>query len=91
MDRRHYDPADAEAFPKDVARALRQSWVVASKHGDGPRAVTEIQAEAEAAGYAWQTVRTAKDAIGADAIKMGLGGQWGGGWSLPKARGCPRA
>jgi hypothetical protein len=31
--RRHYDSADAEAFAKDVARALRQSWIVAAKHG----------------------------------------------------------
>jgi hypothetical protein len=33
VDRRHLDHAEAEAFAKDVARALRQAWVVLGKHG----------------------------------------------------------
>jgi hypothetical protein len=33
VNRRHLDPVAAEAFAKDVARALRQAWVVQAKHG----------------------------------------------------------
>jgi hypothetical protein len=33
IDRRHLDPAEAEAFARDVARALRQAWVVPGKRG----------------------------------------------------------
>ena len=33
ISRRHLDPTAAEAFAKDVARALRQAWIVQGKHG----------------------------------------------------------
>jgi hypothetical protein len=33
VDSRHLFPAEAEALAKEVARALRQSWVIANKHG----------------------------------------------------------
>jgi hypothetical protein len=33
IDRRHLDPTAAEAFAKDVARALRQAWIAQGKHG----------------------------------------------------------
>jgi hypothetical protein len=34
--RSHLDPAEAEEFAEDVARALRHPWVVQAKHA-GPK------------------------------------------------------
>lgn len=35
VDSRFLHPPEAEEFAKAVARALRQSWVIAAKHGGG--------------------------------------------------------
>jgi hypothetical protein len=50
----------------------------------GPMQVTDIQAEAEAAGYApgrWRTVHRAKDELGIKPYKAGFSGAWT--WRLP--------
>ncbi len=48
---------------------------------DGPKAVTDVQAEAERAGLAWATVRRAKTSLSVEVAKIGIQGEWF--WSLP--------
>lgn len=51
---------------------------------DGPVAVSEIDAAAEAAGHAWRTVRRAKDGLDIQSRKTGLDCGWE--WHLPAAK-----
>ena len=48
----------------------------------GPLAVRQIEAEANAAGLSWRTVRRAKEVLGVKASKTGLDGGWV--WALPQ-------
>ncbi|NWG39242.1 MAG: AAA family ATPase [Hydrogenophilaceae bacterium] len=47
---------------------------------DGPLPSKTIKADAEGAGYSWQTMRRAKHALGIEAVKAGMKGGWA--WSL---------
>jgi putative DNA primase/helicase len=49
---------------------------------DGAVATEEIQKAAKAAGYAWRTVRRAKDALGIKPHKEGFDQGWS--WKLPE-------
>ena len=48
---------------------------------EGPQPVKDLQAEAEAAGISWATLRRAKDALKVTSQKGGFDGGWQ--WSLP--------
>jgi CheY-like chemotaxis protein len=48
---------------------------------DGPMAVTTLQAEANAAGHSWASVRRAADGVGVITRKRGMTEGWA--WSLP--------
>jgi hypothetical protein len=48
---------------------------------DGPVAVAKVRAEADAAGFAWITVRRARDELGVMTEKMGFDVGWA--WRLP--------
>jgi hypothetical protein len=52
---------------------------------DGPAPTEEIQKAAKSAGYAWRTMRRAKDALGIEPSKGGFQGPWS--WQLPQR--CP--
>lgn len=49
----------------------------------GPIRTEEVKAEAKAAGLTWSTIRRAKDAIGAKAVRQGYGEDGGWFWKLP--------
>ncbi|SPZ15805.1 Uncharacterised protein [Pseudomonas aeruginosa] len=52
---------------------------------DDPIPTKQVKAEASDAGYAWKTIRNARDAIGAKSFRKGEKGRKGGGnwyWSL---------
>ena len=60
---------DAAAFLRDFLK-------------DGPKAVKEIQAAANAHGAAWATCKRAKKAIGIVAAKSGFDAGWQ--WEIPE-------
>lgn len=55
----------------------------------GPRLTTEVEAEANAAGFKMATVRRAKAALGIKVRKRGYGGKWE--WALPAPDGAEGA
>jgi len=66
--------------PAPDARSAAAEWL-RDLLSAGPMAVAMIQAEAQAAGYAWRTVHRAKDELGIKPYKAGFGGAWT--WRLP--------
>jgi putative DNA primase/helicase len=50
---------------------------------DGPMSRKAIQADADGAGYAWATIRRAKDLLGVEAVKEGFGKSGGWVWRFP--------
>jgi putative DNA primase/helicase len=79
--------AEAEDLGDGEGRSLGDAKrFLADLLSDGPMSRKAIQADADGAGYAWATIRRAKDALGVDAVKEG--GYFGKGrqqwlWRLP--------
>ncbi len=76
-------PRDAKAQPRK--RDTAAEWL-RELLANGPVAVTALRGEAEAAGYAWATIRRAYDALGIVTRKTEFhGGGWA--WYLPDQAG----
>jgi AAA domain len=79
--------ADEALAPRERAtragpptRDAAARWL-AEMLANGPSPVTELRAEAEAAGFSWATVRRAHDALGVTTEKTAFDGGWA--WRLP--------
>jgi hypothetical protein len=73
-------PPDTRAPKRALRRSAAAKWL-SEILADGPVAVTTLQAEAEAAGFAWSTVRRAGDQMRITSEKMEFQGGWA--WRLP--------
>jgi len=74
------EPKTERDDPSALERA--KTWL-AELLGTGSPAVPFIQAMARKAGHSWSTVQRAKNALGVEAVKLGLTVGWA--WRMPKA------
>lgn len=72
--------AAAEDPDAQTERQEAAAWL-ADRLADGPVPAKQIRADAEQAGYAWMTVRRAKQLLGVQVAKAGFQGEWT--WQLP--------